>query len=163
MDEVDCGVKKIRRIFTFFILSLVLSACSLKQNVATLYKQEEPLHAEIIIPDSFSSNEPDVIIISLTQNEKRVEDADYVHVEIWKQDGSVKYAMEQAKEIGNGLYSVTKDLNQEGLYFAKIHASKNGSIIMPQKQFIVGDLSRNELEFLQDGIKSQAENHEHQH
>lgn len=34
---------------------------------------------------------------------------------------------------------------------------------MPQIQFIVGELSKNELEFLQKGLLKQNENHEHHH
>lgn len=156
-------LKKIKRISMICILSLSLCACSLKPDVATLYKQEEPLQADIIIPESFSSDKPEEITVSLTQNDKRVADPDFVHIEIWKQDGSVAYEMEQAEEIGNGLYSIKKEFNHDGLYYVKIHASNDGSIIMPTKRMIVGELSENELEFLQVGIKKQEERHEHHH
>ena len=93
-----------------FIFSLLLSACSLKQDVANLYKQETPLESEIIIPESISANKQETIKVILTQGGKKVEGADYVHFEIWKQDGSVKFNMEQAEEEGNGTYSLSKNL-----------------------------------------------------
>jgi len=145
------------------ILSLSLCACSLKPDVAALYKQEEPLQADIIIPSSFSSDKPEEITVSLTQKGKRVEDPDFVHIEIWKQDGSVAYEMEQAEELGNGSYGLKKEFNQDGLYYVKVHAGNDGSFIMPTKRFIVGELSTNELKFLQDGVINQKENHEHHH
>lgn len=156
-------LKKNISIFLIFTLSLLLSACSLKQDVASLYKQEAPLESQIIIPKSFSANKKETIKVILTQDDKRVKNPDYVHFEIWKQDGSVKYNMEPAENVGNGMYSLSKEFESDGLYYVKVHASSNGSIIMPQKQFIVGKLSKSELEFLQKGKQKQSGNHEHHH
>ncbi len=36
-------------------------------------------------------------------------------------------------------------------------------MIMPQKQFIVGELSKSELEYLQKGAQKQNAPHEHHH
>jgi hypothetical protein len=141
----------------------MLSACSLEQDVANLYKKEKPLQLEIVIPESFSENKEETIKVVLTQDGKKVEGADFVHFEIWKQDGSLNYSMEQAEEVGNGSYSLSKNFDSDGLYYIKVHASNDGSIIMPQKQFIVGELSKSELEFLQKGLQRQKVNHEHHH
>jgi hypothetical protein len=148
-----------------FILhvSLLLSACSLNQDVANLYKKEIPLEVEIILPQSFSDNNQETIKATLTQDGKRITGADFVHFEIWKPDGSLKYGMEEAEEVGNGMYSITKEFDRNGLYYIKVHAGNNGSIIMPQKQFIIGELSESELKFLQKGLQKQAESHEHHH
>ncbi|MDQ0243260.1 hypothetical protein J2S09_000796 [Bacillus fengqiuensis] len=156
-------MKKYSWIFFIFTSSLLLSSCSLKQDAANLYKQETPLESEIIIPTSFSANKQETVKVILTQGGKKVEDPDYVHFKIWKQDGSVKYPMEQAEEVGNGMYRLSKDFSSEGLYYIKVHASSDGSIIMPQKQFVVGKLSEKELEFLQKGLQKQEESHEHHH
>lgn len=146
-----------------FIFSLLLSACSLEKDVTNLYKEETPLEAEIIIQASFSANTQETIKAVLTQGGKMVENADFVHFEIWKQDGSLKYSMEQAVEEGNGTYTLSKNFDSNGLYYIKVHASNDGSIIMPQKQFIVGKLSESELKFLQKGMHKQEESHEHHH
>ncbi len=156
-------MKKNRCILLIVILSTLLSACSLKQDVEKLYKEEAPLQAEIIIPNTFSANEQETIKAILTQNGKRVEDADFVHFEIWKQDGSIKYSMEEANELGNGIYSISKDFDHDGLYFVKVHAGHNGSIILPKKQFVVGELSESELDSLQKGTQSENEVQEHHH
>jgi hypothetical protein len=156
-------MKKHIFIFFVFILLFSLSACSLKEDVEELYEKETPLEAEIITPDSFSKNKEETIKVVLTQDSKIVENADYVHFEIWKQDGSVHYDMEQANENGKGTYSLSKSFDQDGLYFIQVHASSNGSIIIPQKQFIVGELSESEKEFLKDGTQKQETNHEHHH
>lgn len=163
MEKVAFAVKKNRCILLIVILSTLLSACSLKQDVEKLYKEEAPLQAEIIIPNTFSANEQETIKAILTQNGKRVEDADFVHFEIWKQDGSIKYSMEEANELGNGIYSISKDFDHDGLYFVKVHAGHNGSIILPKKQFVVGELSESELDSLQKGTQSENEVQEHHH
>jgi hypothetical protein len=157
------AVKKNIGISLIFIFSLLLSACSLEPDVANLYKKENPLESEIIIPESFSENKQETIKVVLTQDGKKVEGADFVHFEIWKQDGTLNYSMEQAEEVGNGTYRLSKEFDSDGLYYIKVHASNDGSIIMPQKQFIVGDLSKSELEFLQKGVQKQNEHHEHHH
>jgi len=145
------------------IFSLFLSACSLEEDVADLYKKENPFEAEIVIPESFSNNKQETIKVVLTQDGKRVESADFVHFEIWKQDGSLNYNMEQAEEVGNGMYSLSKEFDSDGLYYIKVHARNNSSLIMPQKQFIVGEFSKSELESLQEGLQKNEGNHEHHH
>ncbi|KKI88654.1 hypothetical protein WQ54_31085 [Bacillus sp. SA1-12] len=153
---------KIQPVFVL-ILSLFLSACSLKEDAADLYQKESPLEAEIIIPETFSNNNQENIKVVLTQDGKKVEGADYVHFEIWKQDGSLHYNMEQAKEVGNGKYALSKDFDSNGLYYIKVHASNNGSIIMPQKQFVVGGLTESELQYLKQDLPKNDAVHEHHH
>lgn len=156
-------MKKNICIFLIFIFILLLSACSLEKDAANQYKEETPLESEIIIPESFTANKQETIKVVLTQGGKRVRSADYVHFEIWKQDGSLKYSMEQAEAEGNGTYSLSKNFDSDGLYYIKVHASNDGSIIMPQKQFIVGKLSKSDLKILQKGMHKQEESHEHHH
>ena len=71
--------------------------------------------------------------------------------------------MEEANNLGNGTYSISKDFDSEGLYFVKVHAGNKGSIIMPRKQFVVGELSESDLDFLRKGAQSEIEVHEHHH
>jgi hypothetical protein len=155
-------VKKTTIFMLTIMFSLLLSACSLNEDAASLYKQETPLQAEIIIPETFSEGKETIKAV-LTQNGKTVENAEFVHFEIWKQDSSLKYEMEQAAEEGNGTYSITKSFESDGLYYVKVHAGNNGSIIMPTKQFIVGELSERELKFLQEGARKQEGSHENHH
>ncbi len=146
-----------------FIISLVLAGCSLNQDAASLYKTETPLEAEIKIPESFQANKQEEIKIILTQDGERVQNADFVHMEIEKQDGSVSYHMEETEKKRNGVYIIKKDFKSDGLYYAKLHAGNDGSTIMPQKLFIVGELSSNELEFLQENLQKQQDNQEAHH
>ncbi|MGP7815698.1 FixH family protein [Niallia sp. 01092] len=144
------------------LISIVLSACSLKQDIEKSYKKESPLDANILIPESFAVNKQTTIKIMITQAGKKVEHAEYVQVEIWKQDGSFRSKKESVMEEGNGLYSLKKKFDREGLHFIKVSASNGGSIIMPTKQFIVGKLTESDKKFLQKDAPKQNE-HEHHH
>ena len=131
-----------------FVLGCV-SGCSTDPKATELYKQETPLEAEIIVPELFEPTKAATIQVILTQDGEKVENPAYVHFEIWKQDGTVKYGMTEAHNDGNGHYSLSRNFEQEGLYYVQVHASNNDSIIMPTKQFIVGDLSESDLQALQ--------------
>ncbi|WP_251455541.1 FixH family protein [Priestia endophytica] len=120
----------------FFLFSLLLSACSTKPDAAKQYKMEHPLQAEIILPKSLSTNTEKTFRVNLTQDGKKVENPDYVHFEIWKQNGSVKFPMEQAEKEKNGTYRLTKKLNQDGLYYVQVHASKGGDPIMRRNSLL---------------------------
>lgn len=112
---------------------LFLTACSAKQDVTYLYKKETPIDVEIFTPETLSGTKMGTIRATVTQDGKPVENPDYVLFEIWKQDGTVRYEMEEAKNEGNGTYSLSKNFKNPGLYFIKVHTSNNGSIIMPKK------------------------------
>ena len=126
-----------------------LSGCSLDPDAVKLYKQETPLEAEVIVPGLLEATEAATIQVILTQDGEKVETPDYVHLEIWKQDGTVNYGMKEAHNDGNGHYSLSRSFEKEGLYYVQVHASNNGSFIMPTKQFIVGELSESDLHALQ--------------
>ncbi|WP_235907132.1 FixH family protein [Niallia circulans] len=146
------------------LICLLLSACSLlKQDAASLYKKETPLEAVLELPASLKANAVTEITVTLLQNGEKVNNADYVHFEVWKQDGSTEKMMEEADKQGNGVYSIKKTLSSDGLYYVKVHASYHDSIIMPQKQFIVGELSEDDLNYLQKNLPQQEEDHEHHH
>lgn len=145
------------------ILLIVLSACSNQKDLAGLYPQESPINIEELFPETFTVNQSANFKVQLTQAGKAVENPDFVHFEIWNQEGTVYHSMEEAVEEGNGIYSLSKKLEKEGLYFIKIHASSKGSIIIPQKQFVVGTLTEKDVEFLAKGKKPDVEGHDSHH
>ncbi|WP_034261688.1 FixH family protein [Bacillus sp. J33] len=147
----------------FLLLISLLSACSLDENAGELYKKETPLKLEINTPSAFTDGGQETITAILTQDGKPADNADFVHFEIWKQDGTVQYGMEEAAAEGNGIYSISKSFDEDGLYFVKVHAQQGDSLIMPQKQFIVGELSESDKEFLKKGTGKQEPGQGHHH
>jgi hypothetical protein len=155
-------MKSTIKYFSILFLCMLLGACTPKEDAAELYEQESPLQADITLPDDFSGR-GDLIKIELTQNNKTVENADFVHVEIWKGDGSFRNGMEEAENAGDGVYTFKKALTEEGLYYIKVHAGNNGSIIMPTLPFAVGELSKADVETLNDQTPAESGDHSHHH
>lgn len=157
-------IVKGRIIITVLLSVLLLSACSASPEAVNRYEKEIPLIAEINIPETLSVHQPETIEIILTQDGQRVPGADFVHYELWSHDGSLRDPMTDAVEVGDGVYTVTKTFDKEGLYFIKLHSGNNGSIIIPQKPFAVGKLSEAELAYLQAGTPTfQEGTAEHHH
>ncbi|WP_306009973.1 FixH family protein [Bacillus sp. MMSF_3328] len=152
-----------KRVLFLIVMGVLLGGCSLDDNAEELYKIEQPLQAEIMLPDSFAAGEDVPIRAVLTQNGEKVAGADYVHFEIWKRDGSVHFPMEEAADEGEGVYQLTKKFEQDGVYIIKVHASSAGSLIMPQKQFVVGELTEAELEELMKEGEAPSGSHEGHH
>ncbi len=152
-----------KRVLFLIVMGVLLGGCSLDENTEELYKIEQPLQAEIILPDSFAAGEDVQVRAVLTQNGKKVAGADYVHFEIWKRDGTVHFAMEEAADEGEGVYQLAKKFEQDGVYTIKVHASSAGSLIMPQKRFVVGELTEAELEELMKEGEAPSGSHEGHH
>ncbi|MFB9760297.1 FixH family protein [Ectobacillus funiculus] len=145
------------------LLSLFLGGCSLHKDVEKLYKTEAPLEVNIILPEHVSPNKPELLKAVLTQDGKKINHADFVHFEIWKKDGSVQYGMEPVKDDGNGTYSLSKVFNRKGLYIIKVHAGNQGSMVMPRKQFVAGQVSEEELHSLKESSQNQGGSNGHHH
>ena len=154
-------MKTMIKYFPILFVCMVLGACAPKEDAVELYHQESPLQADITMPNDFSGSDP--IKIELTQDKQKVEDADYVHVEIWKGDGSFHDGMEEAEDAGDGVYTFTKKLTEDGLYYIKVHAGNNGSTIMPTLPFAVGELSKADVEALNDQTPAESGDHSQHH
>lgn len=136
------------------LLGVLLAACSLREDAASLYKQEHVLQIDIILPDPVVLHESQSYQARLEQNGSMVGDAQDVSFTFWKYGTPEQTEEIVARNEGNGIYSVEKALESDGLYFVKVHATANGSTVMPTKRFAVGELSPEEEASLQP---------EHQH
>ena len=154
-------MKTYSKYFSLIFICMLLGACSSKENAADLYRQESPLQADITMPEEFSGGVP--IKIYLTQDEKTIDNADFVHVEIWKSDGSFRNPMEEATNAGNGNYTFDKTLTEDGLYYIKVHAGNNGSTIMPTLPFAVGELSKDDVKTLEGQVPDDSGDHSGHH
>lgn len=152
-----------KKVFLIAIIGLFLGGCSLKEDVAELYVQEQPLHAEVVLPETIMSQEQVPIKVILTQDGKKVEEIDSVEFEIWKHDDSLHATSEKPNKLEEGIYGINKTFDRDGLYYIKLHASKGGAIIMPQVQVVVGELSKSELEYLQKDVREKEKVHDHHH
>ncbi|MCM3603458.1 FixH family protein [Robertmurraya korlensis] len=152
-----------KNVFLIAIIGLLLGGCSLKEDAVELYLQEQPIHAEVVLPETIMSEEQVPIKVILTQDGKKVEEVDTVEFEMWKHDDDIHATVEQPDKLEEGIYGLNKTFESDGLYYIKIHASKGRAIIMPQFQVVVGELSKSELEFLQKDVREKEEGHDHHH
>lgn len=136
---------------------LLLSGCALRGDAEDLYKRETPLQVEVNLPQEIIAGERVTMEATLTQDKELVEKADYIHLEVVNQDGSVYYPMEEANEKAGGVYSLSVEFEKDGLYYLEVHAGNNGSLVSPKHQFIVGELSDKELESLKQGPSPEKE------
>lgn len=136
---------------------LLLSGCALRGDAADLYKKETPLQVEVNVPEEIAAGSEVPLEATLKQNGELVKQADYVHFEVLNQDGSVHQPMEEAIETGDGVYSLPVEFVKDGLYSFVVHAGNNGSLVSPQHQFIVGELSDTEAENLKEGTPPEKE------
>jgi len=91
-----------------------------------------------------------------------VDAADNVHFMFWNNSSNQNESIAAAND-GNGVYSVEKTFGQPGLYFVKVHAGANGSNVMPTKQFIAGEISKEQLDSLQKGSQDKQQHHSQHH
>ncbi|WP_342455360.1 FixH family protein, partial [Planococcus sp. A6] len=142
---------------------LLLSACSVRGDAADLYKQEAPLQIAAEVPEEIAPGETVNVKAKLTQNGEPVDEANFVHFEVRKQDGSIPYPMKEAQALGGGVYEMEASFKSAGLYFLEVHAGSGDAISNPHYQFIVGDLSESELDSLKEGPEPDEGSSGHHH
>lgn len=155
-----------KQVLSIFVFILYLTGCSagaLSEEAANHYKKESPLGVEIVVPEPIVLNKPQLFKVILKQNDEVVDGASNVQVSIWKKGNPTSNDSIEASNVGNGEYTVEKIFNAEGLYYVKVQASANGSTVMPTKQFIVGSLSKEELNELQRNLPKEKPTHKGHH
>lgn len=157
------GMKKIYGPLAAAAAILLLSACSVRSDAADLYKQEAPLQIVMEVPEEIAPGETVSFQAQLTQNGEPVDEANFVHFEVVKQDGSIPYPMKEARAVGDGVYEMEANFRSDGLYFLEVHAGSGEAISNPQYQFIVGELSESELDSLKEGPAPDAGSSGHHH
>ncbi|MGI1805834.1 FixH family protein [Exiguobacterium sp. TDN 0502] len=142
-----------------------LAGCAVDSDAAEHYTVVHPLSIKFNIPNDLQpdAKKKQTFEATVWREAKPVEKVDYVHFEIWKADGTVRYSMEPAEEKKPGVYTIAKTLPKSGLYYVKAHASSEGAMIMPTRQFIVGKLSAQDLKILQGGAKPAGGSSGHHH
>lgn len=153
-------------LFIGVLSSGALAGCTVAPDAAERYAVAEPLSVKmVLLPNKQPDDAGQVHTFQATvlQDEQIVRDADFVHFEIWKADGTLTYGMEPAEIEQDGVYAIQKALPKPGLYYMKVHVGKRNEMIMPTKQFIIGELSKADLKLLQDGAKPSSGNEGHHH
>ncbi|MFZ7947208.1 MULTISPECIES: FixH family protein [Bacillaceae] len=126
-----------KNLFLLLCLLIALEGCSKTDNTAQ--KDEVPALLEVAIktPDIVNAKEEVKIEAIVTQGEDKVNDAEEVNFEIWK-EGQEKHARYIGKSQGKGIYSINNTFSEEGKYYIVAHVTARDMHNMPKKEITVG-------------------------
>ncbi|ERI09343.1 hypothetical protein HMPREF0083_02622 [Aneurinibacillus aneurinilyticus ATCC 12856] len=129
MNEGEKKMKRYRNIcigWIMPILLLILAGCGGEKQPEER-KVPEKLQAQY----TASSASPQVgqevtFSVSITQGEEKVNDAEAVKFEIWREGQKEKHAMVPAKKTGDGVYSIAQSFKEPGTYYVMYHIDARG-------------------------------------
>lgn len=133
-----------KRLSLFLSISavLLLTACG-NNNKDTSEgdgaKLPEMVEVEVLLPEKIEPNEEVKIEVLVTQGAEKVEDANEVTFEVWKQGQEKDHEMIEGKNDGSGIYSFTKTFEEEGFYFVVAHTTARAMHVMPRVEVTVGN------------------------
>ncbi|MCR6110012.1 FixH family protein [Bacillus sp. A301a_S52] len=117
----------------------------------------EPLEAEINIPETAELGEEVVLQTLVLQGDEKVDDASEVIFEVWLDGEKADSDMIEADLPGEeGIYEVTYEFSQNGVYMVQPHVTARGSHVMPVEEITVGQTTEEN----EEGNNS-AENDDH--
>ncbi|UFT99571.1 FixH family protein [Radiobacillus kanasensis] len=149
------------------IILLLLSACTANSNSSNNGNPiPEVVEAEIQLPEEIYLNTESILKVIVTQGQGNIEEADDVQFEIWSENNKEASEMIKANNEKNGIYSIKKTFQQDGIYYIQTHVTAKGLHVMPKKRFIVGTVSKEELNSLNEETKNQEDsngNNSHHH
>ncbi|MBA9026564.1 FixH family protein [Peribacillus huizhouensis] len=160
-ERVSSAMRKCFFILSAFILICIISGCNITSS--TSQEKMKVIEADILLPDVVSLNQECIFKVHVTQGSSNVDDAQDVQFEIWNSTSTQDSEMLQAKLIGNGTYTVSKQFSQDGIYYVQTHVTARGLHVMPKKQFMVGEVSKEEIKALIEEPVKKSNHQGHHH
>ncbi len=122
------------------------------------------IEVDIQVPDKIEPNESVELGALVTLGDEKVEDAQEVKFEIWEQGQETEHEMITGKHVGDGLYTITKTFEKDGVYYIVAHVTARDMHNMPRKEVVVGDATAQIEETVeQDEQNEESDNHHHHH
>lgn len=151
---------KHKMFFLLIIIFCLLTACDGYKQVERV--MPDAVHVDIYIPVDISLQEETILQIKVTQGTEGVEDAQEVEFEIWQHAEREEGVWVTGIHQGAGMYQNTHTFANDGIYFIQAHVKARGLQVMPMKQLIIGDVSKEELKQLENrGSQSEQGSHGH--
>lgn len=158
-------IRMIRLSLLNCLLFIIIAGCSFKtvdENAEKKYQQKSTLETVISIPENIKKEEDVILNLSFSKDKKMIKKVDNLVVQLWEK-GSERQLPLTLDESSEGFYQIKTNFPQEGLYYIKINARYNDSIVMPTKQFIVGDYKEYDYEDNDVVHESHHEGHDSHH
>ncbi|WP_018752847.1 FixH family protein [Paenibacillus sanguinis] len=123
-----------------FILTLtLLGGCARTESAAMENFSLVPIQVQIqVTPDSVRVGETVTFTATVTHNEERINDADEVAFEFWREDDTEEeHSQITVTSAGDGTYVLEQSFDQPGTYKVISHVTARDQHSMPSKSFIV--------------------------
>ncbi|MFK3960199.1 FixH family protein [Guptibacillus hwajinpoensis] len=153
-------MKKIGSWVSILSISMVLAACGQdnaneSNNASTAEEtQVETLDVALDTPEKAEKGEAITFSATVTQGEEKVDDADEVMFEVWKEGSKEDSEMIEASHDGEGVYTADKEFDDAGKYFVQSHVTARDLHTMPKNEIMVGS---------EKEAASETDEHAHEH
>ena len=153
-------MKKIGSWISILSVAVALAACGqdngneAENNSTAEETQVETLDVALDTPENVEKGEKVTFTATVTQGEEKVDDADEVMFEVWKEGSKEESEMIEASHDGDGVYSADKQLDEAGKYFVQSHVTARDLHTMPKNEIMVGS---------EEEAASESHEHEHEH
>lgn len=130
------------------LLILVLAACGQNNSNDTEESgtaDPQPIDVVLDTPETAKTGEELTFSATVTQADEKVEDANEVMFEVWKEGDKDNSEMIEATHDGEGVYTVKKTIDEDGTYVVQSHVTARDLHTMPKSKVKVGseDASEN--------------------
>jgi hypothetical protein len=159
-NERKSKMKKIGSWVSILSVAVALAACGqdnaneTENNSAAEETQVETLDVALDTPEKVEKGEKVTFSATVTQGDEKVDDADEVMFEVWKEGSKEESEMIEASHDGDGVYSAEKQLDEAGKHFVQSHVTARDLHTMPKNEIMVGS---------EEEADSASHEHEHEH
>ncbi|MFB4167855.1 FixH family protein [Virgibacillus sp. JSM 102003] len=131
-----------KKMMIFLFIIIVLTACGQSEETdkGTTGDVVKAINAKLEVPKKADKEQDVTFSVTVTQDNKPVEDASEVEFEIWKEGLKDKSEMIAAEHSGDGKYTVQKSFDEAGVYHVQSHVTARTMHTMPKEKISIGDV-----------------------
>lgn len=139
------------------LLAGLLAGCT--ANAQTMSKLNERITVDIQVPKEISINQESALKVQVKQGDKPVENAEEVRLEIWNGNDREHSQTINAHHGKNGVYSIKKTFDKDGIYYVQAHVKMGDEWVMPKKRFAVGNVFNEQLQQIEENASENGQPH----
>lgn len=119
-----------------FLMAASLFAGCGKQETAAV-KPAKMVKVQLIVPKTADAGTNIPLKAVVTQGKEKVDDADEVKFEIWKENSDKNSSMLEAKHDQHGIYTAKTVIKEPGTYTVQVHVTARKMHVMPKTDLSV--------------------------
>lgn len=123
------------------MISFLCTACGNDGATSTVTDRPEAIEVQVqMTPEEIHPDEEITIKAIVTQGDEKVDDANEVMFEIWK-DGEEEHEMIEASHQDGGIYAIETNFAEAGTYHVTAHTTARNMHVMPEVELKVNKKS----------------------